>query len=106
MNTIRRNNGIDLSEDEDGEDFPSRFLPRENTPSGSEAPSWLPSPPSRRCGSPSRNTTRQDPESFTVNAFKFCLYLHYASQKDFDHCSKLSIKISFIPISCFRYLNL
>merc|ERR1712165_207446 len=30
---------------------------RGNTPSGSEAPSWLPSPPSNRCGSPSRNTT-------------------------------------------------
>merc|ERR1712142_978292 len=73
------------------------------------APSWLPSPPSRRCGSPSRNTMRQDPESFTVNAFKFCLYLHYASQKDFDHCSKTSIKISFYPhilFPLFESLNI
>merc|ERR1711936_1571754 len=28
-----------------------------NTPYGSEDPSWLPSPPSNRCGSPSKNTT-------------------------------------------------
>merc|ERR1711974_214640 len=31
--------------------------PRGSTPSGSEAPSWLPSPPSSRCGSPSRSMT-------------------------------------------------
>merc|ERR1711973_564376 len=40
---------------------PSRsrsLLPqRGSTPSGSVAPSWLPSPPSNRCGSPSRSTT-------------------------------------------------
>merc|ERR1712228_45546 len=34
------------------------LLPRGRTPSGSVAPSWLPSPPSRRCGSPSRSSTR------------------------------------------------
>merc|ERR1711982_85662 len=28
-----------------------------NTLSGSEDPSWLPSPPSNRCGSPSKSTT-------------------------------------------------
>merc|ERR1711923_539461 len=35
----------------------SRSLPhqRESTPSGSEVPSLLPSPPSSRCGSPSRS---------------------------------------------------
>merc|ERR1712203_460974 len=48
----------------------SSLLPRGSTPSGSEAPSWLPSPPSRRCGSPSRSTTRLVPESSTANAFK------------------------------------
>merc|ERR1712038_415565 len=30
---------------------------RGSTPSGSVAPSWLPFPPSNRCGSPSRSTT-------------------------------------------------
>merc|ERR1712096_510926 len=44
--------------------------PRGSTPSGSEAPSWLPSPPSRRCGSPSRSSTRLDPASSTANAFR------------------------------------
>merc|ERR1712204_36244 len=36
----------------------SRSLPpqRGNTPSGSEAPSCLPFPPSNRCGSPSKST--------------------------------------------------
>merc|ERR1711936_110702 len=34
----------------------SSLPPRGNTPSGSVAPSFLPSPPSSRCGSPSRST--------------------------------------------------
>merc|ERR1711915_919869 len=45
-------------------------LPRENTPSGSVAPSWLPSPPSRKCGSPSRSSTRLVPALSTANASK------------------------------------
>merc|ERR1711990_1060738 len=48
----------------------SSLLPRGNTPSGSEAPSWLLSPPSRRCGSPSKSSTRLAPESSTANAFR------------------------------------
>merc|ERR1719168_370773 len=35
----------------------SLLLQRESTPTGSEDPSLLPSPPSSRCGSPSRSTT-------------------------------------------------
>merc|ERR1712168_36486 len=46
----------------------SSLLPRGNTPSGSVAPSWLLSPPSRRCGSPSRSTMRPDQELSTGNA--------------------------------------
>merc|ERR1711874_160166 len=49
----------------------SSLLPRGNTPSGSEAPSWLLSPPSRKCGSPSRNSTRLVLESLIANASKF-----------------------------------
>merc|ERR1712183_102650 len=41
---------------------------RENTLSGSEVPSLLPSLPSSRCGSLSKNTTRQVPQSSTENA--------------------------------------
>merc|ERR1712212_811043 len=48
----------------------SSLPPRESTPSGSAAPSWLPSPPSRRCGSPSRSTTSLAPASSTANASK------------------------------------
>merc|ERR1712019_75539 len=43
---------------------------RGNTLSGSEDPSWLPCPPSNRCGSPSRNTTNLAQPSSTGNASK------------------------------------
>merc|ERR1719151_106546 len=39
-------------------------------PHSSEAPSWLPSPPSSRCGSPSRSTTSAAPPSSTASASK------------------------------------
>ena len=48
----------------------SSLLQRGSTPSGSEAPSWLPSPPSNRCGSPSRSTTSLDLPSSTGSASK------------------------------------
>merc|ERR1712194_777968 len=58
---------------------PSRsrsLLPqRESTLSGSEDPSLLPSPPSSRCGSPSRSTMSAAHPSFTASASKqFCFY--------------------------------
>merc|ERR1712036_141835 len=43
---------------------------RGSTLSGSEAPSWLPSPPSSRCGSPSRSTTSAAPPLSTASASK------------------------------------
>merc|ERR1719293_473518 len=43
---------------------------RGSTPSGSEAPSRLPSPPSCRCGSPSRSTTSAAHPSSTASASK------------------------------------
>merc|ERR1712203_287020 len=45
----------------------------ENPPYGSEDPSWLPSPPSNRCGSPSKNTTNAAHPLSTENASK-CLH--------------------------------
>merc|ERR1712136_301616 len=48
----------------------SSLLPRGSTPSGSVAPSWPPSPPSRRCGSPSRSTMSPAPASSTASASK------------------------------------
>ncbi len=44
--------------------------PSASTPSGSVAPSWPPSPPSSRCGSPSRSTTSPAPPSSTASASK------------------------------------
>merc|ERR1711971_532261 len=43
-------------------------LPRGSTPSGSEAPSWLPSPPSSPCGSRRRSTMSPVPPSSTGSA--------------------------------------
>merc|ERR1712008_199183 len=43
---------------------------RGNPPSGSVAPSCLPSPPSNRCGSPSKNTMNVAHPLFTGNASK------------------------------------
>merc|ERR1712126_89978 len=44
------------------------LLPRGNTPSGSVAPSWLPSPPSSPCGSRRRSMTSPVPPSSTGSA--------------------------------------
>merc|ERR1712203_222940 len=56
---------------------PSRLrssLPqRGSTPSGSEDPSWPPSPPSSRCGSPSRSTTSAAQPSSTASASKYLI---------------------------------
>merc|ERR1712203_1226862 len=49
----------------------SSLPPRGSTPSGSEDPSWPPSPPSSRCGSPSRSTTSAAPPSSTASASKY-----------------------------------
>merc|ERR1711978_608226 len=48
---------------------------KENTPYGSVDPSWLPSPPSNRCGSLSKNTTNAAHPLSTANASK--LYIFY-----------------------------
>merc|ERR1712061_677718 len=48
---------------------------RGNTPYGSEVPSWLLSPPSNRCGSPSKNMTNAVHPLFTGNASNFWEFL-------------------------------
>merc|ERR1712147_6498 len=50
---------------------------KENTPYGSEDPSWLPSPPSNRCGSPSKNTTNAAHPLSTENASKLYIYYYF-----------------------------
>merc|ERR1712141_923339 len=59
----------------------SLLLPRGNTPYGSVDPSWLPSPPSSRCGSPSRSTTSLAHPSSTGSASKRFSQYHY-----YYHC--------------------
>merc|ERR1712063_247743 len=59
----------------------SSLPPRGSTPSGSEAPSWLPSPPSSRCGSPSRSTTSAAPPSSTASASKRTLTLQASAKR-------------------------
>merc|ERR1712026_520320 len=68
---------------------PSRsrsLLPqRGNTPSGSEAPSLLPSPPSSRCGSPSRNTMSAAHPLFTASASKLNEFINQNFKYMFYH---------------------
>merc|ERR1711945_21316 len=54
---------------------------RESTLSGSEDPSSLPSPPSSRCGSPSRNMTSVAQPLSTASASKYFvkIFLHSIS---------------------------
>merc|ERR1712098_85458 len=50
---------------------------RGSTPSGSEDPFLLPSPPSNRCGSPSRSTTSLVHLLCPENAFKLFFFTFY-----------------------------
>merc|ERR1712130_156129 len=50
---------------------------RESTPSGSEDPPLLPSPPSSRCGSPSRSTTSAAQPLSTASTSKYFIMLFY-----------------------------
>merc|ERR1712060_259321 len=57
----------------------SLLPPRGSTPYGSVAPSWLPSLPSSRCGSPSRSTTSAAHPLSTASASKlldYCQHIH------------------------------
>merc|ERR1712228_497912 len=62
----------------------SSLLQRGNTPFGSEDPSLLLSPPSNRCGSPSRNTMSAAHPSSTASASK-----PSALKKIFENIQKL-----------------
>merc|ERR1712059_31483 len=59
----------------------SLLRPRENTLYGLVAPSWLPSPPSNRCGSPSKNTMNAAHPSSTENAFKLDFLFYLINQR-------------------------
>merc|ERR1712130_142237 len=65
--------------------------PRGSTPSGSEAPSWLPSPPSSRCGSPSRSTTSAAPPLSTASASKLTHHAFDFMQLTFHYNQNRSV---------------
>merc|ERR1711920_1144052 len=79
-----------------------------NTPSGLVVPSWLPSLPSRLCGSPNRNTTKQVHPSSTENVSNFStfctgivgfdekLLIYLITTKLIIKFKKISIKINKI----------
>merc|ERR1712241_653225 len=50
---------------------------RGSTPYGPEDPSWLPSPPSNRCGSPSKNMTNAAHPLSTENASKLYIFYYF-----------------------------
>merc|ERR1712203_670685 len=70
------------------------IAPPENTPYGSEDPSWLPSPPSNRCGSPSKNTTNAAHQLSTENASK-CAHCFVAHLKCFLLCNENCMTFDF-----------
>merc|ERR1711921_42235 len=80
----------------------SSLLPRGSTPSGSEAPSWLLSPPSRRCGSPSRSTTRLVPELSTASASKKPFFCQQSPSLHRD----ISQRVSLSPSRCIYFFLL
>merc|ERR1712080_694145 len=66
----------------------SSLLPRGSTPSGSEDPSWLPCPPSSRCGSPSRcMTSAAHPLSTASASKKFILLRETLPQHSYSEKS-------------------
>merc|ERR1712083_756135 len=68
---------------------------RGSTPSGSEGPSWPPSPPSSRCGSPSRSTTSPDHQLSTESVSKWHLISRLANH----------IPVHFIIFLCCSVFN-
>merc|ERR1712133_341229 len=65
-------------------------------PSGSEAPSWPPSPPSSPCGSPRRSTTSPVPPSSTGSASR----LEQLSSTNFKRNQYIGINIPSVVIAC------
>merc|ERR1711899_546966 len=85
----------------------SSLLPRGSTPSGSEAPSWLPSPPSSRCGSPSRSTTSAAPPSSTASASKRTLTSVEEKQHTGSYRHHLHLLVSgVIPSFLFNHTSI
>merc|ERR1711973_217821 len=63
---------------------------RESTPSGSEDPSLLPSPPSSRCGSPSRNTMSAAQQLSTASASRYFILLYISCDANIGTISQFN----------------
>merc|ERR1712106_225297 len=93
---------------------PSRsrsLLPqRGNTPSGSEDPSLLPSPPSSRCGSPSRNTMSAAHPSSTASASKQFSFLQEYDRPHQDCVENIQnimlITMHMVMLFCCQWVGL
>merc|ERR1712098_412670 len=75
---------------------------RGSTPSGSEVPSWLHSPPSSRCGSPSRNMMSVGLPLYTGSASRCESYPKNSVNiiVVYQHSS-----VSLLQISCLLHAN-
>merc|ERR1712083_279888 len=86
----------------------SSLLPRGSTPSGSEDPSWLPCPPSSRCGSPSRSTTSAAHPLSTASASKnkkFILFMKILPQHSFSKKSTQyfnNLDLLYLLLTCYK----
>merc|ERR1712083_1023383 len=70
---------------------------RGNTLSGSEDPSWPPSPPSSRCGSPSRSTTSLAHPSCTGNASNSLVFFYSISTDKLSQCIFYHCRGFYVP---------
>merc|ERR1712002_269253 len=64
-----------------------------STPSGSEDPFLLPSPPSNRCGSPSRRTTKLAHPSATESASKPNTKSHHNNSRNNDSVTNIDANL-------------
>merc|ERR1719285_775884 len=78
----------------------SSLPPRGRPPSGSEAPSLLLSPPSSRCGSPSRSTMSAAPPSSTGSASKCYACSSYMLPNFYQY-----LKFQFLHFECNLKIN-
>merc|ERR1712105_401580 len=79
-----------------------------STPSGSVDPSCLPSPPSNRCGSPSRSTTSAAHPLSTGSASKKLLHHKHIAQCDMfvlsvDILHKCVLLLLLYIVKCLRF---
>merc|ERR1712048_1523600 len=70
---------------------------RGSPPSGSEDPSWPPSPPSSRCGSPSRSTTSLAHPLCTGNVSNSLVFLYSISTDKLSQCIFYHCRGFFVP---------